>query len=110
MAQTYASPGNYASSTLTANGSLAKDQTSRQTAQDALTHQEQALAELHQSIAQLGNRLDPVLVSMPPLPANAVSDGPAPTPANLYDRMMQHGQIVQRATHRIVNLLDRLQL
>lgn len=75
-----------------------------------LVSQEKALAELHETIESLRNRLGPVLTPEPNSDrASEAVDAASPMQSPLADTLDNNNAMIRRATVKLSNIIDRLE-
>lgn len=75
-----------------------------------LVSQEKALAELHETIELLRNRLGAVLTPEPNKEGSmTATDAAAPMQSPLADTLDTNNSMIRRATLKISNIIDRLE-
>lgn len=76
-----------------------------------LSEQEKCLAELHETISVLTDRLKPVLTPSPEVDRNATEDraeGPVISP--LAAQLEANNGGIRKATRKVANLIERLEV
>jgi hypothetical protein len=75
-----------------------------------LSHQEKALAELHETIGMLTRRLTPVLTpSVPSDERSMATDKSAPVQSPLADQIDANNGGIRKATNKLRALMERLE-
>lgn len=74
-----------------------------------LSHQEKALAELHETISMLTTRLKPVLTPVSTEPSGSATDKAAPVQSPLADQLEANNGGIRKASNKLRALMERVE-